>query len=170
MLDIMALRQDRNCGVYRIEMKQRLVQRFVSWFIKVIEHESNIRTILALARFYERPPLATKGRKREKRQAHKGLQQASSRWLKTPSSQDACARNVLDPKFASFRTSGTLPLNLDLFSFGAVIFVVFLEPIMLQSLVCCDTLLWIIDKDLFEQIEELPVELVVGWDDFLESV
>jgi hypothetical protein len=70
----------------------------------------------------------------------------------------------------SFDTSGTLPLNLDLLSFGAVIFIMFLEPIMLQSLVCCDTLLWVVDEDLLEQVEELAVELIVGWDDFLESV
>lgn len=67
----------------------------------------------------------------------------------------------------SLDTSGTLPLNLDFLSFGAVVFVVFLEPIMLQSLVCCDSLLWVIDEDFLEQVKELAVELVVGWNNLL---
>lgn len=70
----------------------------------------------------------------------------------------------------SVEASGTLPFNLDLFGLGAIVFVVFLEPVMLQGLVCRDTLLWIVDKDFLQQIEELAVELVVGWDDFLKSV
>jgi hypothetical protein len=70
----------------------------------------------------------------------------------------------------SLEASGTLSFNLDLLGFGAIIFVVLLEPIVLQGLVCCDTLLWVVDEDLLEQIEEFAVELVVGWDDFLKSV
>jgi hypothetical protein len=70
----------------------------------------------------------------------------------------------------SLEASSTLSFDFDLFGFGAIVFVVLFEPVMLQGLVCCDTLLWIVDKDLLEQIEELAVELVVGWDDFLKSV
>jgi hypothetical protein len=70
----------------------------------------------------------------------------------------------------SLEASGTLSLNFDLLGFGAIIFVVLLEPIVLQGLVCCNTLLWVVDKDLLEQIEEFAVELVVSWDDFLKSV
>ena len=70
----------------------------------------------------------------------------------------------------SLEASGTLSFDFDLFGFGAVVFVMFLEPVMLQGFVCCNTLFGVIDKDLLKQIEELAVELVVGWDDFLKSV
>lgn len=70
----------------------------------------------------------------------------------------------------SLEASGTLSFDLDLLGFGAIIFVVFLEPIVLQGLVCCNTLLRVVDEDLLEQIEEFAVELVVSWDDFLKSV
>jgi len=70
----------------------------------------------------------------------------------------------------SIEASGALSFDFDLLGFGAVVFVVFLEPVMLQGLMCRDTLLWIIDKDLLEQIEEFAVELVVSRDDFLKSI
>lgn len=66
--------------------------------------------------------------------------------------------------------SGTFPLNLNLFGLGTVVFVVLLEPVVLQGLVRRDALLGIVDEDLLEKIEEFAVEFVVGWDDFLKRV
>lgn len=66
--------------------------------------------------------------------------------------------------------SSTLSLDFDLLGFGAVVFIVLLEPFMLQGLMCSDTLLRVIDKDLLQQIKKLAVEFVVSGDDFLKSV
>jgi hypothetical protein len=69
-----------------------------------------------------------------------------------------------------FETSSALSFDFDLFGLGAVVLVVFLEPVVLQGLMCRDTLLGIVDEYLLEKIEELAVEFGVGWDDFLKSV
>lgn len=45
-----------------------------------------------------------------------------------------------------------------------------LKPRVLEGLLGGDTILRIIDKDLLKQVQELSVETVVGWNEFLRPV
>lgn len=55
-------------------------------------------------------------------------------------------------------------------SLGAIVDDGLLEPRVLEGLLGGDTILRIIDKDLLKQVEELSVETVVGWNEFLQPV
>lgn len=60
------------------------------------------------------------------------------------------------------------PLYPNLLCLGTIILKVFLEPIMLQSLMRSDALLWVVDEYLFQQVEEFTVELGVWKNSLLE--
>lgn len=54
--------------------------------------------------------------------------------------------------------------------FGSVVHEGFFEPRMLQSLLGRDSLLGVVHEDPSEQVEELPVEVGVARDGFLQYV
>jgi hypothetical protein len=62
-----------------------------------------------------------------------------------------------------------LPLYSNLCSFGAVICRCrFLEPWVLQGLLCRDAICRVIDEDLFEQVKKITAEFIIfGGDNFL---
>lgn len=65
---------------------------------------------------------------------------------------------------------GPHSLHLDLRSLGAVVRVSsLLEPRVLQSLFGRDTVLWIVDKDPFEQIFKMLQESCVAWNNVLQK-
>lgn len=85
------------------------------------------------------------------------------------------ARLVLSCLFTEsallFRSTGLLfPLQLDPMGLGSVIHERFLEPRMLKCFLGCDSLLGVVHEDASEEVEELSVEVGVGWDGFLQHV
>lgn len=60
-------------------------------------------------------------------------------------------------------------LSGDLLCFRAVVLEVLSEPFVLQGFVGRNALLWIVDKNLLEQVEELAVEVAVWRDRFLRT-
>lgn len=62
--------------------------------------------------------------------------------------------------------TSTLQLLTDPKSFSAVIDKGLFEPGMLQGLFGRDAVLGIVNKDPLQQVQEQPVEVGVGWDEF----
>lgn len=70
----------------------------------------------------------------------------------------------------SFQSFCSFPLETYLLSLGAVILEVLPKPFMLQGLMSCDAFLWIVDKDLLEQIKKFAVEVIVWWNGLLDGL
>ena len=76
----------------------------------------------------------------------------------------------LVPKHFLLSPGLLFPFQSDLVSLCPVIHERFFEPRMLQRILRCDALLWVVDKYPPQEIEELLVEISVSWYSFLQMV